>query len=216
MLLTELIDLTLVVSGNFLFTLEDLNLTVKKFWVLTHAQLGVYQKYRPITKKINIDISDGVYLFTEDIPDWVSDVIPISTTNDLSAVFATIGSLNTQALGPRSVIWQYEKPNLYITESGLMDVTTQHKHSYVLTNDSNDQLVNVDLPDIDIKDDFLFVDLVRATFLQALGKSRTGFVFTEMPIEMDAAELVSEGVTLMEKTMEELEQLSKWYEAIKS
>lgn len=59
--------------------------------------------------------------------------------------------------------------------------------------------------------DYLFFELLKARMLKSLGRNRRAFTLNDLPITSDASELVSEGQTLEEATMAQMQEQSKAY-----
>lgn len=211
MKLTELEQIVIIESGQFLLgsDLTAVSLDLTKFWVMVKRALNEYGKWRPVQQRSQIQAGMLHYTFTVNtgvgIPDWVSSVVPVtSPKNPLGMLAGQVSSMEQ-----REFLWEYRSPDLYLTETGIFDIVTVHKPSSSVTIVSN-VVTEVDLPDLSDAD-LLFIDLVVSRFLQAVGKSRRAFTLSELPIETDASEIVSEGNDLYEKTMEELRENNSWY-----
>ena len=52
--------------------------------------------------------------------------------------------------------------------------------------------------------------LVRGMFLKGIGRSRRAFTLNELPILMDAGDLISEGEALVEKAEQQMQNHQKF------
>lgn len=215
--LTELIDLVMIESGEFI--LGDLDYTLldsTKFWTLAQRVMKTYDQYRAYTMTRNVTVSSGKYIYTSalpnGIPDWISSVTPVEVTGAIGIyqfaqreVSERIDEFTLLEI-PRGFQWRYDTPTLYVTENGRMEVIEHYEHAYTGTTFTT----------LDLGVDKLFIDLLVGKFLQALGRSRRAFTLEELPIAMDAAELVTEGTELWNETITKLEEggASKWWDAL--
>lgn len=225
--LTELIDLVMIESGEFILgDLENTLLDTDKFWKLVVRSLKTYDRYRAYTATRNVSVRSGkfTYMTTHEygIPDWISSVTPVEVTGAIGIyqfaqreVSERIDEFTLLEI-PRGFQWRYDKPALYATENGWMEVIEHYEHSYTTTEDSTGLVEEAALPTLDLGEDKLFIDLLVGKFLQALGRSRRAFTLEELPINMDAAELVTEGTELWNETITKLEEggASKWWDAL--
>jgi len=225
--LTELIDLVMIESGEFILgDLDNTLLDIDKFWKLVKRVLKTYAQYRAYTATRNVTVNRGKYTYTTaltyGIPNWISSVTPVEVTGAIGIyqfaqreVSERIDEFTLLEL-PRGFQWRYDKPTLYVTESGRMEVIEHYEHSYTVTTDSTGLVEEVAFPTLDFGEDKLFVDLLVGKFLQALGRSRRAFTLEELPINMDAAELVTEGTELWNETITKLEEggASRWWDAL--
>ena len=178
--LTDLIELVMIESGEFILgDLENTLLDTDKFWRMTTRVLKTYDQYRAFTATRNVVVSRGKYIYTValpyGIPDWISSVTPIEITDAIGlhqfsqrAVSQRIDEFTLLEV-PRAFQWRYDKPILYVTENGRMEVIEHYEHSYTTTEDSTGLVVEAALSTLDLGEDKLFLDLLVAKFLQALG-----------------------------------------------
>ena len=59
-----------------------------------------------------------------------------------------------------------------------------------------------------------FMSLVAARFMITLGRSRRAFLLNDLPFQMDADMLITEGQDLYERTMQDIMTNSSFYLAI--
>jgi len=221
MLLTELVEIVLTESGEFILESLDnitINFDLARFWRMTKTELRKYSSHVPVTHRYNITTSGWNYTFDDansphGVPLWISECVPVTIMTNLNQILQYqpngVFGLNSTS-NPRPFSWDYEKPTLRTTEDGMMDVLTVHRHTVEETKDGGGVLTEVDLIDI-TEEDHHFIALVNAKFLIALGRSRRAFTLNELPTVMDAAELVSEGEQKYNETMEHLEEVNSWY-----
>lgn len=216
MLLTELKDIAMIEVGTHIFDdIAQLSFDLTKFWIITKRQLFIYQKYKPRVKKQNIDIALGSHTFTTDIPEWISTVAPARPT-DVSpfvmdqTVFPPYGD-SSFVETPRRMLWKYEKPKLTVTENGLMDIVSVHNYNFTETGTiAGKDITEVDMPEISESDSSL-INMVIAEFMISVGRSRRAFTFGDLPIQMDADQMISEGAELKSNAMESLtKNTSRW------
>ena len=197
MTLTEIWQKLLLDSGQYLYeSALGLDPDNVKFEVFVKSVLAIYSKYIPVEKQFNLNISGSSYDFTGSeygIPNWVSEVILVSLPLlGISDITNTSPDVN--------VFFEYRKPILYVSIAGTYDVTALFNH---IIEDDN-------VESIDESDD-LFFKLLTAKFLQMIGRSRRAFTLNDLPVTMDAPELISEGKELEQEALEELGEQSKWY-----
>lgn len=225
MKLSDLVEIVLVESGEFIVTnsLDDLGMSDNQFWRIVKTILGTYDSYKPYTVTRNIQLSDYTYTFSASepngIPEWISQVIPVSSYDKVGVFLyyeaqRATGELSSLEPAPRTVLWKYEKPKLWVTEGDWFDVVCHYNHTYEILEGSTGDVEDMDFPTLSEKDD-LFIKLVLGKFLKALGRSRRAFVLEDLPVTMDASDLVSEGDDIYKETLELLmNDQSDWYKAV--
>lgn len=243
-LLTELADVVMIRSGQFIVgPFENVQLDYDKFWKLCRGVIYEYQNHKPITKKFNLDIPQTGYRFTSPnpIPLWVSKVVPINGYGASSGFgsggiggsgdFAIItphqainlargasmggagGGLSSMFPQPSPFFFEYRDEVLYVSQSGMMDITAHYPYTWTETVDNDGKVTEVLIDGIDPSHD-QYIELVLADFLVAVGRSRRAFTLNDLPITMDAPDLVSEGLELRDKVKEALSDRGIWYRAI--
>lgn len=115
-------------------------------------------------------------------------------------------------------IWHYERsPDhgiLYATEIGEVELIAHFDFPTEEIRDSSGTLLDVNIKFMDEYRDYLFLQLVQAFFLLAIGRSRRGFILRDAPITMDHDALVAEGLSLEERVRAEIQDTSAWFHAI--
>lgn len=237
MLLSELVEITMLRSGQFIVgPFENVQLDYTRFWNFVKVCLKEYAQDRPHTKYLNIEIPDGGYEFVDEgegVPYWISSVVPIGGASSgssggsggsgqglaiLSAQSVIMlggggGSspLGGSTSGPTEYLWKYRKPILHCV-SGNAEVTAHYHYAYDETIGA-DGIEEVDIYHID-EDDELFIELVVADFLSVVGRSRRAFTLNDLPITMDASDMVSEGQEMRQNVKERLRDEGVWWRAI--
>lgn len=114
---------------------------------------------------------------------------------------------------PRTFLYQYEAPWLYVSEIGMMDITAGYPYVRVEMYAAQEPhaLVDVDLHHIEEGKDDIFLDLVIAQFLMMVGRSRRVFMIDGQPVTYDASEMVSEGKELYDEARNRLYEQSNWW-----
>lgn len=222
MLLTELIDAVVTNTGQFILSddpddvFDCNNISKPRFWNLARRALLIYQKHVPVSRKLSVQVDQLVYEFGVgspliDPPVWISSVIPVGNTGGIFSPHI-IFDRNSE-LVPRTSTWEYRSPKLYTMEDGYMDVTGHYNYTITPTVDGNGKLTEVDIVELTEADN-LYIDLVTAHFMIALGRSRRQFSAQELPIQIDTESMVEDGKELLEATQEALLVKSRWWESI--
>jgi hypothetical protein len=213
-------DRVLVESGQFLMK-DDIELDLDRFKILVQSTLGTYSKYVPHHHIFNLDVQaldtsfGGLkYTFHEGsspfgIPDWISDLIPVRLAGVHPWYFRQKEEwVNKELEYKRQFPWEYRRPHLYVPVQSIYEVTAVYHHR--IKEKSSDEPVgsgvlkkNYEVLTIDERADHFF-DLLRGRFLKALGRNRRAFTLNELPITVDAAELVSEGDQIEKDALEQL------------
>lgn len=260
MLLTELIDIVMCESGQFIVSggvtggnpLDCLGVSTELFHKgIVKPVCKLYERYRPLTLKFNRTAlptgnAEATVIFgssadsTENFstskifdprialanrdpgrpPKWISEVVPVNVLTVAGILYLIQETRFTNVAEqsilhePRTFLWHYENPILYLTETGGMDITAHYSYIREEIFDSEGNLVDVDMEDVDEGVDRIFIDLVLAKFLQKVGRSRRTFRLNDLPIEYDAEAMVSEGIELEREARERMYDQSNWYDAI--
>ena len=224
--LNELIDIVLLESGQFLYgdqienVLGCLNIDKRRFYnSVVKRSLAEYEKYKPRVDKLNVTISDRFYQFSAPAPDLVISVTPVDTQNInlLSPFTHPFGFTITKhdggimhPLAPRKFIWEYRNPKLYASEDGAMDIEVIREHDITLSETADGQLIDATIDGLCLSDN-TFIDLVTAYFIIALGRSRRTVIANELPVTFDGAEMVQEGLDMLDIVKEALHNSADFY-----
>lgn len=238
MKLTEIIDLTLVDSGQFVVGgLNELCLDKDKFWLMVQTVLVTYERHRPYQWNETINVSkshtftevveddsldEKSWVRTKVVPEWVSEVLPVGVGNVVNNQFI-INQTIAQAGGatgpqvqparqPAQWLWKYDKPTLYIPYTGRVDILCVAKYIRNATYATGGDLKDVDI--VGLEHDRMFMDMVTGKFMQAIGRSRRAFTLDDLPVTSDSDSLVTEGKDLYDQAYEKLEERNSWALAI--
>ena len=218
MLLKEIKDEVIIGrSGQFILEPENLEIDDSKFLILVRSCLRKYNRHSPAHGKTNITASGTSYLFLEadsiGIPDWIAAVLPLASGGSFGAFHHTHGSHNSNVWGPelvkRKFTWEYRTPTLYLPYSGTFDVTWVRNHRVTQNDNEQNQIASFG---VDGTDEDTFFALLTGRFLQTIGRFRRAFTIGEIPITMDASELVSDGLEMATAAEDDLtENQAKFY-----
>lgn len=210
MTVNEIFEHILIISGAFVVGEAEIELNETRFLFLVKNSLGVYSKYHPIEQKSNITTSGKYYEFLVSIPTFVTSIVPVVVTGLPYYIFEQFrGDLGTHSedLNPHTFVWDYRKPRLYTQYEGTFDITTIHDHE--ITQDSAG---DYEILTITPADD-LFLRHLTGLFLIGLGRLRRAFTLNEIPITLDASELVSEGQEMVREALEQMQDRSHFWHA---
>jgi len=219
----EVLDMwkeVLLDSGQFLIEPTNVELDQDKFVHLVRDSLRLYNKYCPKLEKFNLSIvgpgTGGVFTFTEDftanqkelgIPKMIGDAIPFSIFGTVPTSLRHLFGNITQDAGQSYTVnrvsanlvkcpfpVEYRSPSLYVPLQGDYDVEAYFNHNITeYVDEENCRKYKVDTID-EAKGDFTyFFDYLTGKFMQALGRSRRAFTIQELPITLDAEQMVSDG-----------------------
>lgn len=209
MTLQELFDITLLRTGEFLVPQDKVELDVRRFRILIENALGWYSKYVPKIEYLYINANNTnsrQYVFVEEafpygIPDDISDIIPVRISGVVPYYLREFDRPRSNLDIKVEFPWVYRKPVLTLPTNAEFDVKAFYFHR--LKNFGTNDNPNWEVRTI-TENDQEFIDLVIARFLIALGKSRRAFTIEDLPIKVDATELVSEGKDLEKQAKEDI------------
>lgn len=213
MLIREMFDHILLLSGQFTMTVENIELKEDNFAALVRLALGEYNKFCPRLRKFNIVTSDKFFKFVDGftaqgetlgIPDWISDVKPVRILgifpyylNSLSPTGDTSRSSNNSNIDNKTFYpWEWRSPNLYLPITGTYDIEAIFK--YRVTKNESDKW---EVKTLDFDNDKFF-RLLTGHFLLSLGRNRRAFTLGDLPIQSDADTLASEGADTLQMARE--------------
>lgn len=154
-------------------------------------------------------------------------VVPVGTLTVISALAYFMSPMirevnsSNRLLDPRQYLWSYDKAAamLYRSEIGWFDCTTANYYDITeIYGDSQDvnKLTDVNIAMIEQGSEYYVLkQILLGRFLQAVGRSRRAFSFSELPIKVDADLLVSEGDTIYREAVKLLYSRSDWSGAIR-
>jgi hypothetical protein len=204
MTIRDIFNHILISSGCFRLE-ENVELKIHDFRRIVDESIAFMNKYDPDDRKISITTSKYEYTFTgaespiegsdTRIPRWISDVIPNThpTQNVLNwvTIFGSVSPLQKQEF-----VWSYCSPHLFLDRNGRFEVHACYDHSVVPVYEGegeNKQIVDFSYPTITLTREPFFM-LIRGKFMQAVGRYRRAFTLAELPLTMDAATIVQEGI----------------------
>jgi hypothetical protein len=211
MTLQEIFERVMIDSGQFLISIDEIELDVPRFKILVQHSLAFYSRYSPIVDHILVDIENSEsrqFVFTESmyrygIPNYISDLIPIRISGVVPYYLREYDR-------PRSNIdikvefpWVYRRPILTVPTNAQFDVKAVYHHK--LRNIGTDQSPLWDIQSISDEDQEFF-DLVAGRFMIAIGRNRRAFTIQELPIQVDASTMVDEGKTKEETAKREIQE----------
>lgn len=217
MLLTDLLDAIKVDSGQTaLINLEWDESTLRN--ILSRKILPFISKYYPFSEIIHVVIKSGAFIFTTNVPKQIISVKPV----DLSARTADNINFSNLFVHQRpfdeitlpTFLWKWRSPILYVEYDGDVEVTLSRDIVITSEVDSSNTIVyTVSNLEDGIKSEL--IDLCVGHLLLSIGRSRRGANFTEMQIELDSADLVTEGNDLIVKAQENIMKQSKSHFALR-
>jgi hypothetical protein len=227
MTIADIYDRILIELGMHQLESSDVEsyiMSTTNFIKLVKSTLGPINGSMPKTETRNISINNSYFTFVSDIPERVINIVPIKmlgvhANHLLNYVFSlqrTHFGLHDYKMGKYTSEMEkqelpaaYKKPDLYVPIDGDYDVMTVTYYAVTQITGSSPATYEV----VGIDDNFdEFFDLLKAKFMQAVGRSRRAFMLNEMPVTMDAETMVEEGKTLEEEVTIIIEEVnSKLY-----
>lgn len=208
--LSDIFYRVIVESGQYLLPIENVELDQDKFRVLVEKALATYNKYCPRDTHNDIYVSSPrTYTYSTDIPEEVLAVTPIRVyavnplwVNNLSNRYTQNPNLEEVHECP----FAYYAPKLTLPYAGNFRV--HELHDWVILEETDDDgAIDFYVPYMTIKETY-FIDHVKGMFIQGLGRSRRAFTLQDLPVDMDASELVSEGQEIAEGAIEAMVERS--------
>lgn len=208
--LQDLIDNVLIDSGQFFVDFDDTLMDRKIFVSIIKRALQLYNRYYPLVENKNFSLyNNKVFCEKKDgvVPDTIIQIrgnygnnYTAWFTNGSVRQFNIISSLN----------WKYYKPKLFFQYvEGCYDV------QYLVYHKWNDLTKSIDTLDNTFPGtQRYFMDLVSAMFMIALGKSRTAFTVSGLPVDTNANDLISTGQELYNTTNETMRENSYFHLAV--
>jgi len=208
--LADIFERVIVKSGQFLLPTESIELDETKFAFLVDDALEIYNKYCPLDREIDIESTAGRKLpfsTTSDygIPEEIVAVTPtrVYAVSPYWIAKRQPSSLSNDNLEEVSEVpFKYVKPDLYIPFNGRWRVHALY-HYEIMEEENDEGDIQQFIPYMTLKERYFF-ELIRGMFIQGIGRSRRAFTLNDLPIAMDAAELVGEGVEIQERAEENI------------
>jgi len=221
----DIFDRILLRSGQYIIKKSKVDIDIDSFRILVEDALADYSKAVPYDCEYDLDLNSvRNFTFPSDYdpdlkraPDWLSEVSPISSFGSLHTVFGHRGEGTgvqpyTRAEDPIEAPWDFNRKTKRLTVpfSAYYKITACYKHHIVETLNEQTGESDYDIPTITV-DDQVFFKLLQAMFLLGIGRSRRAFTLSDLPIVMDADQLVSDGEQLLENAKEELNNVQKFH-----
>ena len=211
----EIFDRVLTESGQYLFTLDNIEVKTHSFVQLVRSTLAAVNKHCPPDAVLNLPISGGRdYTFTENqldcngvqvgIPDYIYDVTPVSVSGVVPAILRDTFQINPELSDKATLPYIYRKPTLTVAISADFEVKSVHKHKLTsdAANSSDPTRWRVDTLTQEMDE---FFALLTAKFIQTVGRSRRAFTLEDLPISSDADTMVGDGKEMEQEAIEQLQ-----------
>ena len=201
--LTDIISAVEQVTGQYgIATDADDQDALKR---MVRYALDEYSSYIPYVKDETIYVQAGGQDFVDPAPDYVLSCemcIYIGTIPDpLVYHYKRVQELD---VGLPGKLWRYKKPTLYVPASADYEIREGFK--YYL--DSNSDVKPGDVPYS------LFIDLLTARYLMQIGRRRRMVTFGDISVQLDGEQLVGEGQSLLDSTLQRLYDESVLYQTL--
>lgn len=211
MTLNEIIQKVLTDMGVPNVPLDCYGLKPKQAEIFVRQAIGRYNNISPIEVKVNVNLRERSHTFTDantqtfrrtngelcpykGAPDRVLDAVPIRISGVYPFYLQDWNQNRTYLEIKDKYPWEYRNPTLTVPVSGIHDCVLIYNHRVV------DQVI----PSITIEDDHVFFDILLPIVMRAVGMSKRAFTLSEIPIETDGSDLVSEANSLLESLEEQL------------
>jgi hypothetical protein len=205
---------------------KNIELDVDNFRSLVEDALDIYSDSVPYVKEktLNFEGSRNKNLEDRDEiatnkPDWISECHPIRATGRIYGYYRNFyggksyGKYQTENLSePIQAPYNYdfESGNLTVAYDAIYKIRMCWRHvvEEIDGADKDKQFVVKTLGNRDQA----FIKLCQAMFMIGVGRSRRAFTLNDLPIIMDASEIVQEGRELYKEVIEEeLPKYQKFY-----
>lgn len=215
----QIFNKILIRSGHFIIKKKNIELDVDSFRELVEDALDIYSDSVPYSKAYRKDLTGARQItldenFDTDIgrkPDWLSEVHPIRSTGTVYGYYPSTvygwgyGShYQSDSLSdPVQAPWSFDKDSgeLVVPYSGFYKIRAVWRHTIEERFDDNGD------PEFFVSTlgnrDQAFIKLCQAMFMIGVGRSRRAFTLNDLPIIMDAADIVSEGRELYKEVIDE-------------
>ena len=204
----DLYNGALIRTGQYLAQEEiaQREFPLSKFIELVKYQVyPLYSKYVYRTEYKNFYVVyNSPVVFSEPAPEIVCRVVPVSVYGLYIGEFMNfrflshVSYLSTRPLSRFAIVWRYEKPRLWVSYQGEVEV----KCGYKLILNESEGWVEVENSTRDV-----FQDLCSAYVMVAIGRSRRAVRIGDSNIEFDAEGMVTEGEELLKEARERLQNL---------
>ena len=214
MLLSEIVDQVMLESGLFISgDITNLKVTYEQFFTLVKRALGIYDKYKPISRVSRILTNDNAFTFFGDqyqIPEFISSATP--TGYGVVNAFSIMNNASMSDGDTPQIVFRYTKPTLITSLSGEYEIRGNYKRRVTVTYCDPEQtkIDDVDISDLDYSDQY-FIDLVTGLFLILIGKFRRSVVLNDSDVTFDSGVMVEEGQQLYAQALQNIQDTARWY-----
>lgn len=218
----DIFERTRLKSGQYILSTAKAEINIDAFRLLVEDSLAIYNRISPSDKLYNKEIyyprqlDWSLHIDPEfgRVPDWISSADPMRYGGgSIGGILLREAQLNgnNELIDPILSPWRYTKPVLTVAHSARYEIRAVYDHTIEeIKNDDPSKPSNFVIKTISVKDQGL-LDHIRAGFLQGVGRSRRAFTLSELPITMDADQIVADGVDLEEKSMERMQDFQKFF-----
>ena len=197
----DICDAILLETGQWIAGLEPTMLNKSQMDLLIKRELAQYSRYYPKITRVTRHISD-TYEFTLQVDKVIPDQI-ISVRRPKDFKHSLFFGVNPGSV-PYSR-WKYNKPVLTVySVPDLYHIEFSSPHVY-----ENNEILSIS------EIDTVFLNMVQAKFMMAVGRSRRMFVLSDLPFQMDAESMYSEGKEMYDNLMEFIKTNSSFHLAIR-
>lgn len=208
--LQDIIDTVMLDSGQFIIDFDDTLIDRKILVRIIKQQLQVYNRYFPMVDTGVFNIYNNK-TFKEECDGVVPDSIIQIRGNYTNNMY---GYLTNGSVAPYNIIstlnWNYTKPILYFNY-----IQGQYEVKYLVYHKWDDNLKCIKTLDNTFPGtQRYFVDLVTARFMETLGRSRTAFTISGLPVDNNANDLISRGQELYQNTLNDVRENSYFHLAV--
>lgn len=207
MKLSELIEDVKLEAGQKLVDLEELDMATYKR-ILEDRVRPVITKHIPYTRHVLVDITASPYVYTEDIPEWISEVSPVQILS-VASVLSTYGFGRSiaEAINKPTFLWHYEKPKLYVEFTGNHNVLSCHGLTLTAISGEDDYEINF------MEDKALpyVISFTAGYAMIGMGRGRRAATLTDLLFQLDGDNLAHEGKALIEDTLKQVSSAAQWW-----
>lgn len=233
--LKDMFDRVLLKSGQYVLSSKKLDINIDAFRLLVEDSLAVYSRYSPHDVLINreiyyprqydfskanatsLDATKSVGLPEEvvgRIPDWIATANPMRYGGgSIGGILLREAQINGQneLIDPIQSPWTYDKPCLTVSHSARYEIRCVFKHRVEEVKQTTpDDPKHYEVKTIS-EDDQAFLDHVRSQFMIGVARSRRAFTINDLPITMDADQMVADATELETKSIENMSNYQKFY-----
>lgn len=196
---------------------DKIEIDVDSFRILVEDCIEEYNKARPYNKEYDINTGSNTYIFNSGfdpelgrVPDWIAECVPVRTyLNGIASVGLNYNQNSNQELVVATQYpYVYKKPVLSVPLVGNHKITAVYKHIIEEVKNQQNEIIDYEIKTITLADTWFF-KLLLARFMKGIGRSRRAFTLSEITITTDADALVSDGETLEDKTIEDMNNNKK-------